>query len=89
LFADPAWDMLLDLFVARVEGRLISTSSACIGASVASTTGLRWLRTLETQGLVQRAPDQLDRRQRFISLTSSAMAAVRAWTIEAMTALRD
>lgn len=87
LFADPAWDILLDLFVARAEGRLISTSSACIGACVASTTGLRWLRTLEAEGLVQRVADQLDRRQRFISLTPSAIAAVRGWALEAMTEL--
>ncbi len=89
LFSDPAWDMLLDLFVAHVEGQAISTSSACIGAGVASTTGLRWLNTLEAEGLVRRVADPRDRRQRFIHLRPDAISAVRAWSIEAMLALRD
>lgn len=36
LFADPAWDMLLDLFLAGEEGRRVSVSSLCIGSSIAT-----------------------------------------------------
>jgi hypothetical protein len=32
LFKDPAWDILLDLYVARADGRGISVSSACIAS---------------------------------------------------------
>lgn len=34
LFADPAWDMLLDLYAARLERRRVSVSSLCIAAAV-------------------------------------------------------
>lgn len=56
LFADPAWDILLDLYVARCLGKPISVSSACIGASVPATTGLRWLDRLVGLGFVRRSP---------------------------------
>ena len=50
LFADPAWDMLLDLIAARLEHAQVSVSSLCIAASVPPTTALRWLRQLTDRG---------------------------------------
>jgi hypothetical protein len=41
LFGEPAWDILLDLYVAAKENVKIATTSACIGGSVPPTTGLR------------------------------------------------
>ena len=32
LFAEPAWDILLDLYTAHCEGKLLPVTSACIGA---------------------------------------------------------
>ncbi len=46
LFADPAWDILIDLFIASEEGRKISVSSACIASAVPTTTALRWIKIL-------------------------------------------
>src|SRR3546814_5849017 len=37
LFADPAWDMLLDLMAARLEHKRVSVSSLCIAAAVPVT----------------------------------------------------
>jgi hypothetical protein len=45
LFADPAWDILLDLFAASIERRPVSVSSACVAAAVPPTTALRWIGT--------------------------------------------
>jgi len=53
-FADPRWDMLLDLFIAREKDRKITVSSACIGAAVPATTALRHLSALVRDGLVER-----------------------------------
>lgn len=72
LFADPARDMLLDLFVAGEEGRLITVSSCCIGAAVPSTTALRWITTLADAGLIMELPDVRDRRRRLIRLSDHA-----------------
>ena len=60
LFAEPAWDMLLDLYIAGLECRNISISSACIASAVPQTTALRWIRHLEVHGLVERHQDRTD-----------------------------
>jgi hypothetical protein len=66
LFADPAWDILLDLTVARLEGRQISVSSAAIAAAVPTATALRWLKQLVDIGLIERVLDPTDKRRTFI-----------------------
>ncbi len=72
LFADPAWDMMLDLFVAYVEGRQTCVSSVCIAAAVPPTTGLRWITKLVEEGVFERHEDALDRRRTYVALSSKA-----------------
>lgn len=76
LFAEPAWDILLDLFVAAKEGRLVSVTSACIGAAVPSTTALRWIAILEEKGLLIRTPDTRDARRYNVRLTAKGYGAM-------------
>jgi DNA-binding transcriptional ArsR family regulator len=73
IFGEPSWDILLDLFVARGEGRRVPTTSACIGAHVPPTTALRWLRLLEGQGLIEREEDERDGRRTFVRLSTKGM----------------
>lgn len=72
IFADPAWDILLDLFMASIDRKQISTSSACIAACVPPTTGLRWLAALESESLIVRVADSNDKRRTFVELTPAA-----------------
>lgn len=72
LFGEPAWDMLLDLYVAHADGRRICISSACIAAAVPPTTGLRCLAILERDGLVCRIADPADSRRVYLGLTPEA-----------------
>lgn len=72
LFGEPGWDLLLDLFAARLQNRSISVSSACIAADVPSTTGLRWLGVLEQSGLIERIENDADQRVTWVKLTDSA-----------------
>jgi hypothetical protein len=69
LFADPAWDMLLDLTAARAEHRRVSVTSLCIASGVPPTTALRWIGQMVEQGLFSRVGDQTDRRRAFIELS--------------------
>lgn len=69
LFRDPAWDILLDLYVASELGRKISVSSACGASGVPTATGLRWLTKLEKLGAVVRIPDGADGRTVHVELT--------------------
>lgn len=71
-FADPAWDMLLDLAAARVEGKRVAVTSLCIASGVPPTTALRWIGALVQAELFQRVCDENDRRRAFIELTENA-----------------
>ena len=77
IFADPAWDMMLDLFVQEGAGRDTSVSSACGAAAVPATTALRHLAQLEHEGLVERRASPSDRRRVLVSLAAPASYALR------------
>lgn len=79
LFADPAWDILLDLAAARLEGRSVSVSSLCIAASVPPTTALRWIRMMTDQGLLERRADAADARRMFVDISDAAFEQVSGW----------
>ncbi len=81
LFADPAWDMLLDLFAARLEHERVSVSSLCIASAVPPTTALRWIRTLTERGFVDRQADPHDGRRVFIALADRAVDAISQWFV--------
>ena len=76
LFGEPAWDILLDLFIAAEEGRRIPVTSACIAADVPATTGLRWLQVLENSALVERRADPADGRRTHVALTVAGYTAM-------------
>ena len=77
LFSEPAWDFLLDLYVATFENRPTAVTGACKGAAVPTTTALRWLALLESRGLVERESDRRDARRNQVRLSSEAMRAMR------------
>ncbi|HEX8261749.1 MAG TPA: MarR family winged helix-turn-helix transcriptional regulator [Allosphingosinicella sp.] len=79
LFADPAWDMLLDLMAARVERQRVAVSSLCIAAAVPPTTALRWIKTLCDQGLFVRVADPEDGRRVFIELSVETATMMEAY----------
>ncbi len=79
LFADPAWDMLLDLFAAKLEHARVSVSSLCIAAAVPPTTALRWIGTLTEARLIEREADPLDKRRAFIGLSEEAGYGMRRY----------
>jgi DNA-binding MarR family transcriptional regulator len=73
LFADPAWDILLELYEAELSNRRLSISSLCIGAAVPPTTALRWIKSLEQRGLLVRRDDLHDRRRVFAHLSDAGL----------------
>lgn len=79
LFADPAWDILLDLTAARMEKRPVAVSSLCIAASVPPTTALRWITRLTEEGLLTRVADPRDGRRVFIALSDGAAEGMFAY----------
>lgn len=82
LFADPAWDMLLDLLQAEIAQHRVPVSSLCIAAAVPATTALRWIKTMTDSGLFNRRADPHDGRRVFIELAPQTSAALRRYFAE-------
>ena len=79
LFADPAWDMLLDLMHAELSQIRVPVSSLCIAAAVPATTALRWIKTLADRGLIVRRADPHDGRRVFVELSNGASDSIRRY----------
>jgi len=86
IFADPAWDMLLDLFIARARGKHLRTTSLCIASAVPPSTALRWIAELARQGLVERRPAIDDHRVRLIALSDKGYRVMRGYLVEGIEA---
>ena len=82
MFADPAWDILLDLTAARGEHVRVSVTSLCIASGVPPTTALRWIGQMVDTGLLERVEDEEDRRRAFIALTEKAEDAMARYFAE-------
>lgn len=79
LFADPAWDMLLELYSATLTQRKLTVSRLGERSGVPMTTALRWIATLEREGLIDRSQDRLDGRRIFITLSQKGEDAMSAY----------
>jgi hypothetical protein len=79
LFADPAWDMLLDLLYAEISNLRVPVSSLCIAAAVPATTGLRWLKPMVQQGIFLRQADPHDGRRVYVELAPPSSQALRRY----------
>ena len=82
LFADPAWDMLLDLLQAEISQLRVPVSGLCIAAAVPATTALRWLKTMVSKGVFIRRADPHDGRRVFVELAPEASQALRRYFAE-------
>jgi hypothetical protein len=69
LFGEPAWDILLDLFIRQAGAEPFSVEDAVINANTSRATGLRWVQALMHHGLVAIAPAAIDTDQQLVQLT--------------------
>jgi hypothetical protein len=71
LFGEPAWECLLQLYVAESERRQLSAEQ-CVGLSAApASTAMRWVSLLIAEGLVKRQDSGL------LALTATARRALK------------
>lgn len=75
LFADPAWDMLLELYAAQLAELEVSVAGLCIASNAPAPVALECLADLEREGLVTRCPDPLEERRFSLALTERATRA--------------
>lgn len=77
LFGEPAWDIMLSLFLAEKQQIRVSVSDACRASASPQTTGLRWIKLLEVEGWLERKCDVLDGRRMWLTLTYRARSVMR------------
>ena len=76
LFHEPAWDMLLALFVARANGQVMNVKTLVSSASAPATTSQRWIEHLAAQRFVERVTDAADRRRVEVALSDKGLDAM-------------
>lgn len=72
ILGDPAWDMLLELYISDVSGARLYASVVGAEAGIPQSTALRWIAVLEKDGLVRRRDDVFDKRRQWVGLTPTA-----------------
>lgn len=76
---DPEWDMLVDLFLQKIDGKETSVSSLTLAANVPSTTSLRHIGLLIDDGMIERRSCPNDKRRSLCTLTEKAFKSVYAY----------
>lgn len=84
LFFDPAWNLLLEAYLAHLEGRRLSISALSGLSGTPATTGLRWIGALTDRRLLERADDSTDKRRCWIRLSKAGLARMEAVVGEMM-----
>lgn len=76
--ASPVWDMLLELYIAEREERVVYLWSLCSFANVPFPTACRKVYEMEKIGLVLCNPTDRDRRGIKVSLTEKGQGVVES-----------
>jgi hypothetical protein len=76
---EPAWGMVLELYLARLEGRRVYQTMVGLGAGVPETTAFNLTSKLLARGTFTREHDPDDRRLAVIGLSNEAADKVRRY----------
>ncbi|WP_447766144.1 JAB domain-containing protein [Sphingopyxis panaciterrae] len=79
LFGDPAWEMLVDLFIHECKGKDLSITSLCVAVSIPMSSALRLAQKLCDAGILRRVPDPIDGRRSIIKLEPAIAHRLRAY----------
>lgn len=77
-FADPAWDIMLDIFVAAARGKQLSVGDLAVGSDLPTSTALRWSDYLVKQGVVDNVDDPNDKRRKLVSMNCTQLYRISA-----------
>lgn len=79
LFSNPAWDILLNLFVADSEGRPVTLLDSCLISTIPQGVALRWLGYLKQEEMVLERSDPENPGQTLIRLSEQTRRAITAY----------
>lgn len=72
------WDIMLELYVARLENRIVCIKELVIASRETSTSALRRIDRLEAAGMLLRSPHFVDHRRVAVALTTKGSEAMTA-----------
>lgn len=76
-YSEAAWDILIELTVARLDGRRLDVSGLCLLTHVSRTTAWRTIQSLVNAGMLVRVEDPDDRRRIHVELVDHVFETVR------------
>ena len=83
---DPAWDLLLELFIAKGEGREATAATVSAASGLPEATVLRCIAHLADARLVGRQPHPFDTETVYLTLTDRAVAMISDFLARTMPA---
>jgi DNA-binding MarR family transcriptional regulator len=84
MLGEPAWDMLLVLYINDFDGPRLSVGRLATLSGAPMTTALRWLDYLAKERLISRQPHPTDRRSELVELTDRARSALNQYLSETL-----
>ena len=87
LFAEPAWDILLELSLARLQTRAVTADLLFASVSVDESTAARWIEKLAQDGWIRRTAARGDKE--LVELSPKAIAVMHSWVSEWIEDHRD
>jgi DNA-binding MarR family transcriptional regulator len=87
MFGEPAWDMLLSLYVSDSCGERPTTVKLAGLVDAPLSSAIRWLSYLEKERLIERIAHPTDRRIAFLKLTQKARQALESYLTQSDGAL--
>jgi DNA-binding MarR family transcriptional regulator len=76
LFSDPAWAILLELYLAFTDNCDVSVGNACLASALPLTSALRLCQQLQERNILVRQRDPHDRRRVLLRLSDAAFEAL-------------
>jgi len=84
MFGEPAWDVLLALYLAEARGERTNINTLTQSSGAAPTTALRWMNYLENHQLISREEHPTDARASIVRLTDKAQRALELYLLETL-----
>lgn len=85
LYADPAWDLLLELYIAQHQDTQTGLPELASRTDLPLSTATRWIRVLETRGWVHMPHDL----ERLVILTAYGHEALDGYLTKSLAGLRN
>lgn len=78
-FGEPAWEMLLELYIRESSGASTTVEQLQAGSGSPASTVERWLQLLERDGLVNRRSHPVDHGTEFVELADPARESLETY----------